>query len=337
MLAFLLVPVAAIAAAVAIWLSVEDGKRPDAAAITAPPMKVARYYWPGSYWKEIAERKGWFEAAGLNVELVDTNPDYFGSLQDMVDGRLDENGFSIFDLMRFRLGETDLVAVLATDNSFGMEAIVARQEVDSLRELKGRRVGLPLKSYLEYLLDVVLRRAGLDPNDVIKVDVPGERAAEAFSAGSVDAIVAWEPVVSQALDEGGGNKLFDTSQIPGISPGVTVFHRRFIEQRPGDVQAYLNVWQRSTIFIKEHPAEAYLIIAEANGVTPEEAQALAQLDQILNLRDNTIAFTYSAGFESLHGTARHVNVFMREKGMSASDLDSTAFIDGRFVRRIPGT
>jgi ABC-type nitrate/sulfonate/bicarbonate transport system substrate-binding protein len=51
-------------------------------------MKVAKYYWPGMYWVEIAESKGWFREAGLNVELIDTNPDYFQSLQDTADGKI---------------------------------------------------------------------------------------------------------------------------------------------------------------------------------------------------------------------------------------------------------
>jgi ABC-type nitrate/sulfonate/bicarbonate transport system substrate-binding protein len=41
---------------------------------TGQPIKMARYYWPGFYWIEIAQHKGWFKDAGLQVELIDANP-----------------------------------------------------------------------------------------------------------------------------------------------------------------------------------------------------------------------------------------------------------------------
>ncbi len=48
------------------------------------PMKVAGAYGSGSFWVQIAKNKDWFKEAGLNVEIIDTDPDYFGSLDDMV-------------------------------------------------------------------------------------------------------------------------------------------------------------------------------------------------------------------------------------------------------------
>ncbi|MBF0398434.1 MAG: hypothetical protein HQK78_16780 [Desulfobacterales bacterium] len=52
------------------------------------PIKIARYYWPGYYWKEIADKMGWFKEAGLNVELIDANSDYNKSDYNAFWGRL---------------------------------------------------------------------------------------------------------------------------------------------------------------------------------------------------------------------------------------------------------
>ena len=72
-------------------------------------MKVSRSNWPGQYWKEIADKKGWFEEAGLKIELIDTNPDYYASLQEMVAGKLDVNSFPLFDLLNYVLNENNLM------------------------------------------------------------------------------------------------------------------------------------------------------------------------------------------------------------------------------------
>jgi len=301
---------------------------------TGLPMKVARYYWPGMYWIEVADKKGWFKEAGLNVELVDSNPDYYGSLQDTVDGKIDTHDFYLFDLMQFNATGADLLLLINSDNSTGSEAIIARQAIATIADLKGKSIGVDRGSYLEYILDTVLNRHGLMPSDVNKVQLSGEQAAEEFKKGKLDAIVTWEPVVSAAIEQWHGRKLFDTSEIPGISPNGQVFLRSFIEERPGDVQAYVNVWHKTTLFIKESPEEAFAIIAGSNNVTLDEAQEFTHLDQILNLRDNITAFSYGAGFESLHGAARHMNNFLIDKGTIKMPMDSTEFIDPTFIRTL---
>jgi len=319
-------------AALSWWFT---GQKEEAGPQTSGlPMKVARSYWPGQYSTEIADKKGWFQEAGLNVELIDTNPDYFASLQDMVDGKMDTNSFSLFDLITFKLQGADLVMVVNTASSFGANSIVARQDIKTTLDLKGKRIGVSKNTYLEYILSIVLGGNQLTLDDVIAVNMPAEKAAEEFIKGTVDAIVTWEPFVTEALQKGRGHKLFDTSEIPGILTEGLAFHRSFIEERPGDVQAFVHVWHKTIQFIKENPSEAFGIIAKIYNKTPDEVQAFAQSSRIYGLRENVTAFTYGAGFESLHGTARQINNFIIRQGITNKQLDSTKFLDARFIRAI---
>ncbi len=339
MLKKIIVPIiiSAIAIAAGIMLWQHGEKKEEGPKTTGLPMKIPRNYWPGEYWIEIADKKGWFEEAGLKVEIIDTNPDYFASVKDMVAGKIDTNTFSLFDLINFNLKGADLVMVINTDNSFGSEAIVAKQEISSIRELKGKTIGVSKATYLEYILSILLDRKGLALHDLNIVDMLSEKALETFVSGVVDAVITWEPHVTRLMETGQGRKLFDTSQIPGISPNGVVFHRSFVEKRPEDVQAYVNVWYKTTEFIKEDPGEAFGIIAEIYNKTRGEALAFAQTDRILDLRDNVTAFSYGTGFESLHGTARRINNFMIKKEVTKEQLDSFAFLDAKFIRVIRRT
>lgn len=328
---FIVVLLALTVAALLWWQPVPEAERPKTSGL---PMKVSRYYWPGEYWVEIADKKGWFREAGLNVELVDTNPDYYASVLDLAKGKMDTNDLTLFDLVKFNAEDVNLVMVINSDSSFGSEAIVGKREIESIRDLKGKTVGVAKDSYLEYILDVVLERNGLTPQDIKTVDIAAEKAAEALIQGSVDAIVTWEPIVTEVIEKGNGRKLFDTSEISGISPNGYVFHKSFIEERPEDVQAFVEVWHRATNFIRENPGEAFGIIADIYDVTPGEAQAFSGLNRIMDLRDNRIAFTYAAGFESLHGTAQQINDFMIDRGLTGQQLDCTEFIDDRFIRNL---
>lgn len=313
------------------WPPFSEAEKPKPSGL---PIKISRYYWPGQYWQEIAQKKGWFREAGLNVELVDTNSDYYGSLQDMVEGKMDANDFTLFDFLRFNLSGADLVMVVHTGDSYGVDALVAKEDIETIKDLQGKTVGVEKGSYLEYLLDVVLKRNGLSAADIRTVDIAAEAAEEAFIQKTVDAIMTWEPFVTPAIEKGNGRKLFDTSQLPGLLPSGTAFHRRFIEKRPVDVKAFVEVWQRTSTFIKEHPQEAFGMIAEIYRVPLEEVQAFAQIDKIMDLSTNRNSFSYVAGIESLHGKARLINYFLIDKGLVERQLDSANCLDGSFIKRL---
>jgi NitT/TauT family transport system substrate-binding protein len=298
------------------------------------PMKIAGAYWPGSFWVLIAEKKGWFKEAGLNVEVIFTDTDYFVSLDNMVEGRMDQNNFSLFDYIIYLSQNRDLVFILNPDNSSGVEAIVARPGIETIHELKGKKIAVALGTYLEYELDIFLENQGLSSREVIKVNMHAEKMVRAFAENKVDAIITWEPFVSEAVEKEKGIKLIDTSQIPGMSPNGNVFHRRFIQERPGDVQAYVRVWHKTTQFIKENPDPAFTIIANMYNKTIQEVQTIAQLDKLLDLQDNLTAFSYGSGLNSLHGSWKQMNNFMAKKKVIEKRLKSIDYLDSSWIRNL---
>ena len=328
----IIVTVIAIAVGIVLWQHGE--KKEEGPKTTGLPMKITRYYWPGEYWKEIADKKGWFKEAGLNIELIDTNPNYSQGLLDTVAGKIDTNDFTLVDVMKFNVQGTNLVLVVNSDNTYGAEAIVGKSEIENISDLKGKTVGVDKGNYLDYILQVVLERNGLTDNDVVKINISAENAADEFIKGKVDAIITWEPDVTKAIIKGNGRKLFDTSELSGISPNGYAFNRSFIEKRPGDVQAFVNVWHKTTQFLIKNPKEAFYIIATIYDKTPDEVQAFYRQIKILDLRDNITAFSYGSGFESLHCVARKINNFMIQKEMTNEQLDSTEFLDAQFIRAL---
>ena len=300
---------------------------------TGLPMKIAIHYWPGHFWVEIAHNKGWIKEAGLNVELVDVNDNFLPSVQDWVDGKMDVNHPVFFDLIKFNAQGADLVAVVVTDLSFDGDGIVARKEIENVKDLRGKSIGLERGTFTEFLLSAVLNRNRMTLADVELVQNPSEKI-QPLVDGKLDALVTWEPHLNEAADKGKGYRIFGTAEIPGLISDVIGFHRSFISRRPGDVQAYVNVWHKTTTFIKENPKEAFGIIASIYNKSLGEVQAFAQVDKILNLKNNLKAFTFGTGFESLYGTAREINNFMINKGMVDKQMDSSIFIDGTFIRNL---
>jgi NitT/TauT family transport system substrate-binding protein len=300
---------------------------------TRAPIRLGSYEWPGSYWIDVASEKGWFAEAGLSVERVDTNNRYMQSLDEVVAGNIDGMGFPQFDLVRYVAAGNDLVGIAALDNSEGAEALIARAGTRHLRELRGKRIGLQRGTYLEYLLDVVAEREGMSVSDFTLVDLTGDAAISSLANGSVDAAFVWEPYVTQAI-EAGGAKLFSTADLPGLTYNVLAMRRDFVDARPDEVAKLLRVWQRTNDYIRENPQEACDIVARLVKDPLTSVQGMMSTDRILNLADNSRAFSYAAGFESLHGSWRRMNDFMIERGLVHTRVESPVHLDARFLNAL---
>ena len=299
------------------------------------PIRLGSYAWAGNYWIEVAWQKGWFAAAGLDVERVDMNMKYFESLDRLTAGKLDMVAFTQFDLVRYVAAGHDLVGVAATDYSDGAEALVARPGINAARELRGKRVALHRGSYLEYLLDVFAEREGLHLDELTLVDTLDDAAAGPdLQAGKIDAAFLWEPYLTEAQQSVGGTRLFSTAELPGLTYSVLTLRRDFLRERPDDVAALLRVWERAVRFIREHPDETCEIVASLYQVPLENVRALLRSDRILDLADNSRAFSYGAGFESLHASWRRMNDFMIERGLVTRRVDSPDHLDSRFIHAL---
>lgn len=281
---------------------------------TGKPLRVAIYNWPGTFWVEIAHKNGWFAQEGLTVELIDTNADYYASLQQVVDGEIDANNFPFFDFVSYNMNGADLVAVTISDVSSGIDGLVAVSDVQEVADLAGKRVGVTAGTYSEYFLDTLLKWNGMTIGDVIMVEVDAENTVSALENGLADAVVSWEPLMSEAVVKLGANIIFDSSEIDGINGGLWVFSRDFVNERPGDVQAFVRVWARTADYIRENPDEAFLYIAEVYGGNVDDVKAYAALDQILTPDEAKKRLSNSLGFNSVYGVLRRMESFISPSG-----------------------
>jgi NitT/TauT family transport system substrate-binding protein len=309
------------------------GCAPASKPVHHPLIRLGSYLWPGSYWVDVALSKGWFEQAGLSVERVDAHLHYFEALDGVVDGKIDAMGFSQFDLVRYVAAGHDLVGVAAVDISVGAEALVARPGIHHLSDLKGKRLSLRRGTYLEYLLSIIAARERFDLSSVILVDQAGPEAIVDFKAGRIDAVLVWEPYAGQAM-AAGGEALFTAGDFPGLTYSVMALRHDFIKAHPEDVATLIRVWHRAEVFIREHPDEACDIVARVAGVTKLEVANLLRTVRIVDLADNGRAFSYAAGFESLHGSWRRMYDYLLDHGMAKNRVESPAHLDSEFIRRL---
>jgi NitT/TauT family transport system substrate-binding protein len=164
--------------------------------------------------------------------------------------------------------------VLVLDASHGADCVVARPEVRTLAELRGRRVASEDVTLPAYMLHRALEQVGLQLEDVTRVYQGPDESEEALRRGEVDAVVAYEPYCYRMI-AAGGHLLFDSSWIPGDVLDVLVVRRRYLETNPEQVDALLRGWFAALAFMRQHPAESARLMGLRVGL--EEAQFLQAL------------------------------------------------------------
>jgi taurine transport system substrate-binding protein len=83
------------------------------------------------------------------------------------------------------------------------EALVVKEDITSVEQLKGKKVATPLASTSHYSLLAALDDAGLSSKDVKVVDAEPDDIYAAWSRGDIDGAYVWNPNLAKIVKDGG--------------------------------------------------------------------------------------------------------------------------------------
>ncbi len=128
------------------------------------------------------------------------------------------------------------------DESAGADQIWAQTGINTLNDLKGKRVAYAQGSVGQFMVLYALAVAGLRPNrDVIPVESDSvESAVKAFKDKHADAVSGWEPDILAAADAG-GHPLIASDKLR-VAVDVIVTSRNAIANRADVAQAFHEAW-----------------------------------------------------------------------------------------------
>ncbi|MGQ0680081.1 MAG: ABC transporter substrate-binding protein [Actinomycetota bacterium] len=299
------------------------------------PMRIGFSAWPGWFPLQVALEKGLFEAEGQQVELIYFES-YTDSLNALTAGQLDANAQTLGDTIPAIAAGARQRIVLVNDNSTGNDQIIVRPGINSIAELKGKKIGVEEGLVDHFLLLLGLEKEGLSNDDVEIQPLLTDAAASAFAAGQLDAVGAFAPFTSKALELEGSRVLFSSKDFPGAIPDHIVFAEQFVQSRPGDVQKLVDVWFKTLDFIAANRDEAVAIMASKAGVTPEEYLSYDAGTTIFSVEDNLKAFQPGSDMTHLDFAAKRISDFLVAGGLVDSAPDLTGLLDDTFVKKYAG-
>lgn len=248
-----------------------------AAAGAAEPLVLAAATLPLSLPVRIAQVEGYFAAEGLQVRVADCP---FGRvcLRRLLDGQADFA--TVADLPVALAGfETDRFAVVGTitTNTSDTRLIAhAASGIGGAADLAGKTVGMVAGTTAQYVLDMQLLLAGVDPAALRIVAVTPDDAASRLQQRELDAVALMEPYAGGALRALGaqahalaGRRIYQLHWNLVVARGAGGVRRSDTE-----IAALLRAIDRAEQLIQREPARAKAALAQWLRLTPAEVELL---------------------------------------------------------------
>lgn len=304
-------------------------------AHAAEPLKIGYSDWPGWVAWEIAIEKGMFEQAGVEVEFEWF--DYVASMDAFAASQLDAVTMTNGDALVTGATGAQSVMILINDYSNGNDMVVAAPGIDSMAELKGKKVGVEIGFVGHLLLLNGLEKAGLTEADVELVNVPTNETPQVLASGDVDAIVAWQPNSGQALDLVPGSKrIYSSADEPGLIYDVLAVSPSSLAARKSDWQKVLKVWYQAVAYLKD-PAtreEAIKIMAARVGIPAQDYKGFIDGTKILSLEEALPFMDKAEGFTSLYGSSKIADDFNVDNKVYDKAQAVDAYIDASLMKAL---
>ncbi|MCC5844473.1 MAG: ABC transporter substrate-binding protein [Verrucomicrobia bacterium] len=284
--------------------------RSPAPETSAAPLVIGYSDWPGWVAWEIAIQKGWFEEAGVPVKFEWF--DYVESMDAFAAGQLDAVTMTNGDALVTGEAGAPSLAILINDFSNGNDMLVAAPGITSVPELAGKRVGVEVGYVCHLLLLKALEAHDMTESDVTLINIPTHDLPQAFAAGDVDAVVAWQPNSSQALQAvAGSTAIFTSADVPGLIYDVLAVSPTSLSERMEDWEKVVQVWYRVVDYILNEDTRdsAIAIMASRVGLTAEAYAEFVDGTQILTLEEAQAAFAVSDELSSIFGSSKIADAF----------------------------
>ena len=200
-----------------------------------PEVTICTTSWPTNMFFYLANEKGFFDKEGVKVKIQDFSSTT-ESTNAFVGGQIDFCTFASSETVAPYFQGGDIAVVLETDKSNGSEGLVAKSDIKSVKDLKGKSIATQLYSVDHMFLLTLLAENGMTEKDVNIVDMSIQESGTAFVAGQCDAACIWDPYFSQAIASG-GTKLYSSSDNPNLITDVLCTSNKLCEENPDVVEA----------------------------------------------------------------------------------------------------
>jgi len=157
------------------------------------------------------------------------------------------------------------------------ESLVVKKDsgIQSINDLKGKKIATPFASTAHYSLLNALSLSGVNASDVNLLDMEADDIWAAWQRGDIDGAYIWYPVQDELLKDGGvvimgSDKLAQQGIVTG---DLLVARNDFAKDHPELVTKFLQALLKANDIYFNQPETAYADIASVLGISQEDAKS----------------------------------------------------------------
>ncbi len=284
-------------------------------------LKVGTNLWPGYESLYLAQNLGLFD--NKTIKLVEM-PSATEVAHAFRNEALDVAALTLDESLVLLQYVPGLRVILVMDVSKGADVLLATPAIQSLAELKGKRIGVENTAVGAILLDGALHAANLDITDVDFRSITVDDHESAYKNGLIDALVTFEPHKSNLMALG-AVKLFDSTQIPGRIVDVLVTRQSVIDKHKEVLKIIIAAHFQAIEYIQQKTDDATLLIAPRLGVQSNEV--MTQFDGITlpGLLENQRYLSIKS--RALSASVDELTALMSKKKLLFKSIDTSQLIN----------
>ena len=281
---------------------------------------------------QMARAEGKFEAAtGWDIEWrkFDAGTDVIAAMAagDVMLAELGSSPTAIATSQGVEIQLFMLAAVLGT-----AESLIAREGsgIETLADLKGKKVGVPLGSTAHYSLMGALKHEGIAESEVEILGMTPDQIVAAWEQGAIDAGYVWEPAQNTILQT--GKRIIGADTIAGWGYptfDAWVVNPTFAAENAESLAAFAKVFDEANGAYLADPAawtpdsDAVKKLVEMTGAAADQVPGILQGFVFVPLKDQTS--------EALLGSAPKILKDTAEFLKAAGRIDAVADDYSSFV------
>lgn len=313
------------------------------------PFTVVVDSWVGSLPAQLIKVRGYDEELGLNLQIKYQENDS-ERLKMLSRGEADFTSIALNSWVRNSDGgRAAAKAIFKIDDSFGADALVVdSRKIKTINDLIDKRVAYTDNGVGEYFLFYLLRVVGLSPRDIVALPQDNmDKVVAAFREGRADAVVSWEPeITNKLLPIAGAKKLISTREAANLIVDVGVVSERAAQQRSDDIKKFTQAWFAAVNYLSARPESAYEKLAAAlpadvyGRLTPDDIKAMFGGVKMTSFEENIAVFDVEplTGYSGPHiwDLIDSVNRVYVSAGKMKSGLDATRAYRAEFLAAARG-
>lgn len=324
---------------VALTLATSVGPLVEEAEAAGPDRVDCMYpFWVGFAPLHLAKELGYFQDQGITVtEIVDD--DRSNALSAMARGDIDCYLRSVGEYQgRPRTPETTGKVIGVIDVSLGGDGLIAEKDIQTPCDLEGKTVAAePNIPGLLLMQHAMKEQCGLTIDAVRLKDIATADAIGVFTDPEVDAVVAYEPVLTQALKASGkegAHVLLSSADYPGMITDTIIARTENLESQPEKYVKLLRGIYKAVDYYRENPEPAIEIMADHFDLTPAEYKEVLKNIEYYGLEE-AVEFMGTHGEPGkLHGIFADAMQLNIEAGAADVKLEADEQIDNSIITRL---